>query len=397
MKTNPSKYSKVENLKVEINKKFEEKKMNAKSKLYNNTMQYQNYNDIGDHLHHEHQHSKNDDEDIIDYSTSNRSNRQAHTALLASVHQAQSQQHHFAYSNPKIDFAAFNFYEQLNAANSGKIFPENMAAVMALALQQQQQQQQQQQHQNFPQRSASVINVNESEIEEDRYYSLSTQQQQQKENASSNETVSYLHKKRKYNPEIANNSVEAMMMVMSSNENFTNQNHQIHQHNNYYHHPHQQQQYIKNNEDLSLLNSKNSLVDSNNNNSNSISMNSIQSKQHKLNRVTNTISNEKSNVLTPKANEQDTYYDEEDYEPEDEQDDEEYSHNLSFNSNEKSPLSHQQPQKGDLICVVCGANANGYNFDAITCESCKAFFRRNAFRTIVRSIFFFFDNNSYHQ
>jgi hypothetical protein len=36
-----------------------------------------------------------------------------------------------------------------------------------------------------------------------------------------------------------------------------------------------------------------------------------------------------------------------------------------------------------LICVVCGASANGYNFDAVTCESCKAFFRRNAFRSVV--------------
>ena len=36
--------------------------------------------------------------------------------------------------------------------------------------------------------------------------------------------------------------------------------------------------------------------------------------------------------------------------------------------------------KNELLCVVCGASANGYNFDAITCESCKAFFRRNAFR-----------------
>ncbi|CAF0976890.1 unnamed protein product [Rotaria sp. Silwood1] len=31
-----------------------------------------------------------------------------------------------------------------------------------------------------------------------------------------------------------------------------------------------------------------------------------------------------------------------------------------------------------LTCVVCGGIAHGYNFDAITCASCKAFFRRNA-------------------
>ncbi|XP_054163640.1 nuclear hormone receptor HR96-like [Oppia nitens] len=32
------------------------------------------------------------------------------------------------------------------------------------------------------------------------------------------------------------------------------------------------------------------------------------------------------------------------------------------------------------ICVVCGDRANGYNFNVIACESCKAFFRRNALR-----------------
>jgi succinate dehydrogenase flavin-adding protein (antitoxin of CptAB toxin-antitoxin module) len=35
-------------------------------------------------------------------------------------------------------------------------------------------------------------------------------------------------------------------------------------------------------------------------------------------------------------------------------------------------------ERNDLICVVCHASAMGYNFDQITCESCKAFFRRNA-------------------
>lgn len=34
-------------------------------------------------------------------------------------------------------------------------------------------------------------------------------------------------------------------------------------------------------------------------------------------------------------------------------------------------------------CLVCGDRASGYHFDALTCESCKAFFRRNAFRQSV--------------
>ncbi|CAF1284564.1 unnamed protein product [Adineta steineri] len=38
----------------------------------------------------------------------------------------------------------------------------------------------------------------------------------------------------------------------------------------------------------------------------------------------------------------------------------------------------RQYRKLDLICVVCDGIAHGYNFDAISCESCKAFFRRNA-------------------
>lgn len=32
----------------------------------------------------------------------------------------------------------------------------------------------------------------------------------------------------------------------------------------------------------------------------------------------------------------------------------------------------------DKVCMVCGDKSLGYNFNAVTCESCKAFFRRNA-------------------
>ncbi|CAH8431439.1 unnamed protein product [Dicrocoelium dendriticum] len=34
----------------------------------------------------------------------------------------------------------------------------------------------------------------------------------------------------------------------------------------------------------------------------------------------------------------------------------------------------------ERICIVCGEPASGYNFDRLTCESCKAFFRRNALK-----------------
>lgn len=37
----------------------------------------------------------------------------------------------------------------------------------------------------------------------------------------------------------------------------------------------------------------------------------------------------------------------------------------------------------EKVCKVCGDKALGYNFNAITCESCKAFFRRNALKNKV--------------
>ncbi|CAF0987726.1 unnamed protein product [Rotaria sordida] len=43
-----------------------------------------------------------------------------------------------------------------------------------------------------------------------------------------------------------------------------------------------------------------------------------------------------------------------------------------------SSVNSRKRDRHDLICVVCHAPAMGYNFDQITCESCKAFFRRNA-------------------
>ena len=43
------------------------------------------------------------------------------------------------------------------------------------------------------------------------------------------------------------------------------------------------------------------------------------------------------------------------------------------------------------LCQVCGDKALGfYNFNAITCESCKAFFRRNAYREVTKINYFIF-------
>jgi len=41
-----------------------------------------------------------------------------------------------------------------------------------------------------------------------------------------------------------------------------------------------------------------------------------------------------------------------------------------------SPLiQHTGPKKNGSICAVCGDEASGYNYEALTCEACKRFFR----------------------
>ncbi|XP_056005514.1 nuclear hormone receptor HR96-like isoform X15 [Ostrea edulis] len=53
-----------------------------------------------------------------------------------------------------------------------------------------------------------------------------------------------------------------------------------------------------------------------------------------------------------------------------------YHRPMDLGSND---LAHKaRKNKEDKYCGVCGDRALGYNFDAISCESCKAFFRRNA-------------------
>ena len=50
----------------------------------------------------------------------------------------------------------------------------------------------------------------------------------------------------------------------------------------------------------------------------------------------------------------------------------------------KSPGGGKARRKSDSkICEVCGDHALGVNFDAVCCESCKAFFRRNALKEKV--------------
>ncbi|CAF1601218.1 unnamed protein product [Didymodactylos carnosus] len=49
-----------------------------------------------------------------------------------------------------------------------------------------------------------------------------------------------------------------------------------------------------------------------------------------------------------------------------------------FDEQVQSSHKKKKVKDGSLICVICGSPANGYNFGAIACESCKAFYRRNA-------------------
>lgn len=48
---------------------------------------------------------------------------------------------------------------------------------------------------------------------------------------------------------------------------------------------------------------------------------------------------------------------------------------------------HHTPQRNPFIsrslCAVCNDKARGCNFGAVTCASCKEFFRRNAFKSEV--------------
>jgi len=64
-----------------------------------------------------------------------------------------------------------------------------------------------------------------------------------------------------------------------------------------------------------------------------------------------------------------------------------YGSNISTDSSmpfSTTNANGQSRKKSDLSCVVCCGLAHGYNFDAISCESCKAFFRRNALFNVDR-------------
>jgi len=49
-----------------------------------------------------------------------------------------------------------------------------------------------------------------------------------------------------------------------------------------------------------------------------------------------------------------------------------------------SKIVKMSNKSSDSICAVCGGNALGFNYDVLTCGSCKVFFRRNANQNLVR-------------
>lgn len=54
---------------------------------------------------------------------------------------------------------------------------------------------------------------------------------------------------------------------------------------------------------------------------------------------------------------------------------------MEESSDKQDESSSQKKESASTLhktCLICGDKALGYNFNAISCESCKAFFRRNA-------------------
>lgn len=58
--------------------------------------------------------------------------------------------------------------------------------------------------------------------------------------------------------------------------------------------------------------------------------------------------------------------------------------NQNWNTDKICKVSCKKMNKKQKFLQVCGDRAVGYNFGIVSCESCKAFFRRNASREHVR-------------
>ncbi|CAF0713101.1 unnamed protein product [Adineta steineri] len=55
-----------------------------------------------------------------------------------------------------------------------------------------------------------------------------------------------------------------------------------------------------------------------------------------------------------------------------------YKRALDSSHNEQSKQAKLSKKSLDIICAICGDRANGFNYNVLSCASCKAFFLRNA-------------------
>ncbi|KAJ6217406.1 hypothetical protein RDWZM_008563 [Blomia tropicalis] len=69
-----------------------------------------------------------------------------------------------------------------------------------------------------------------------------------------------------------------------------------------------------------------------------------------------------------------------------------HSHQNRSHTNGNGSLHQRNPFITKSSCVVCGDRARGCNFGAITCASCKEFFRRNAFKLNQQKLKCYFQN-----
>ncbi|CAF1267911.1 unnamed protein product [Rotaria sordida] len=60
-----------------------------------------------------------------------------------------------------------------------------------------------------------------------------------------------------------------------------------------------------------------------------------------------------------------------------------YKRVLNSSDNNRSKPVKIPRRSTDLICTICGDRAVGFNYDALSCASCKAFFRRNAHQPLI--------------
>ncbi len=67
-----------------------------------------------------------------------------------------------------------------------------------------------------------------------------------------------------------------------------------------------------------------------------------------------------------------------------------YKRVLDYPEHNRSKMIKTSKKNLDLLCVICEDRAIGFNYDVLTCASCKAFFRRNAQYQPVRFFKFFY-------